>query len=187
MKILSENDFYNQVTKYANSNVSYWMRKRAKQRWLYYSEVVNIVKNLDFKTSLEAGTMGIKVIDTSDEIDFNTESKYQCFSPAYNHNLKTFPWPIENERYDLFIATRVFQHLMPFQKQCFKEAARISKNIILVIPILNENDEKKKIFSNQEIIDWNDGVLPTSITSSKYDDSKIIFWNNLTLSKGLKK
>lgn len=184
MNILTKEKFFNQIENYANSDVLYWKRNlnRAKKRWAYYEPTIQICKNLNPKTVLEAGTMGIKIFEESEVIDYKYTSKYEPIDCTYLHNMKEFPWPID-KTYDLFIATRVFQHLLHKQKECFQEAKRISRNILLAIPIKKETNIPKKIISMDEVIDWNNGIKPTKIIAVPYDNTKVVFWNEETLHK----
>jgi hypothetical protein len=99
-------------------------------RWAYHKITVEILKKYKAKKILELGTMGIKVHSNSDEMDFNVGWRIE--KPKYMHDARITPWPITDKKYDFLVALRVFHHLTPFQSNCFQEARRIARNIIIV-------------------------------------------------------
>jgi predicted Ser/Thr protein kinase len=56
------------------------------------------------------------------------------YVPTYNHDLRIIPWPIKDKQYNIFIALRVFHHMIDKAEECFNEMCRISDFIILVLP-----------------------------------------------------
>lgn len=107
-------------------------------RWKYHLKTIDIIKSLDIisnpKEVLEAGTMGIQIIQDSDTIDYKEKWNIKEMNNTYTHNLLNIPWPIRDNQYKIFIALRVFHHLQPKIKECIQEAQRISKYVILTIP-----------------------------------------------------
>lgn len=143
--------------------------KYAESRWSYHQAAIDIIRNLNIKHHykvLEMGTMGVSLVKNSHTIDYDQKWNYKNFSSTYLHDARNIPWPITTGQYDCFIALRVWQHLYPFQKECFLEAKRISKNIILVIPESYSVDDFKdtsKGIPRQVVYDFNDGI-PSKIS-----------------------
>lgn len=117
----------------------------AKIRWSYHKAALDILTHHPAKKILEAGTMGMNLWDHSDTIDLNLEDRTWplYYKPTYNHDLRITPWPIEDNKYDVFIALRVFHHMLDKAEECFKEMCRISEFIILVLPEYAANIYKK--------------------------------------------
>lgn len=103
-------------------------------RWPYFKEVINILKKEQFNSVLELGPGRERktIVHDSDIMDFNFKS-----SPfiKYNWDATKIPWPIEDSKYDLFIALQVWEHLGNKQKEAFREVIRISKMAVLSFPL----------------------------------------------------
>lgn len=149
-------------------------------RWEYHKVAVEICKEYSAQKILELGTMGIKIFEGSDEMDFDVEAGWRIEKPTYLHDAKLTPWPIENKSYDFFVALRVFHHLTPFQGICFQEARRIARNIVIVTP---ENYQvthlNSKGIKQSEVVDWNMGKEPTRIIDTKH--GILYFWDEKAL------
>lgn len=151
-------------------------------RWYYHSQALELLKCLDIvspKNVLEMGTVGMQLVENSHTIDFDEHWDFPGKNPTYNHNAKVTPWPIEDKKYDIFIALRVFQHLQPKQKEAFLETKRIAKHVILCIPIeSNDNISSTKPLgiTLEQLIEWNNGVLPNKVVETR-DWGNIYYWN----------
>ncbi len=152
---------YENYKKVADQNMgNHW--KDYEKRWVYHSRVVDEVKNMGNIISspnkvLELGTMGNSIVVGSDTMDNFTNRWTVNIPPTYMWDAKQIPWPIKDKQYKLFIALRVFQHLVPIQKECFQEAIRVSENIILVLP---ENYNNAPAITLDLLKDWGNGLLP---------------------------
>ena len=102
-----------------------------KSRWEYLKEVIDIITKESFNSVLELGAYKQPVVHGSDIMDVNSELP----NLTYIHNATKIPWPVENSKYDLFIALQVWEHLKDKQKEAFKEVIRISKMAILSFPL----------------------------------------------------
>jgi hypothetical protein len=150
--------------------------KSWKFRWTYFEESVRIIKTYleigNENEVLEAGTMGVSVIKNCDTIDYDKKWNYAGKNPTFLHDLRNIPWPISYKRYKLFIALRVWQHLGDKQELCFKEAKRISDNLLIVVPHTYKNNYGITL---EQLVAWNDGVPPTyykNVSGSNF----IYFW-----------
>lgn len=147
----------------------HWKPHLVGARWDYHLRTINLIKALDLPDAskiLEMGTMGVKCVKNSRTIDFAEKWDFPGKEPDYLHDARQIPWPIADKEYDLFVALRVFQHLTPKQQQCFDEAVRISKKIILVvdeeynIPAFPES----KGISYSDFVKYLNGVHPNIFT-----------------------
>lgn len=144
---------------------AHWTPETIDQRWEYHSRVIELIKMLGIDspgTVLEMGTMGISCVKDSDTLDYVERWNFPGKKPTYVHDARNIPWPINSKQYELFIALRVFQHLTPYQKECTKEAMRIAKKIIIVVPEKYSNKElpHSKGITYSDFRDFTDGVHP---------------------------
>lgn len=143
--------------------VGYW--KDARDRYTYYSRIGDIITSVSPNGGrvLELGTMGVPVVQDADLMDYDRHlSYYQNGKPDYVLDVRNIPWPIESKSYDWFIASRVFHHLWPVQRECFEEARRISKNTVLVVPEKLPADGGVVILP-EDFRSWNEGRRPDMI------------------------
>lgn len=154
----------------------YWNPGFAKKKWGYHQRAIDLIQKLnltDARRVLEMGTMGIQVVQHSDTLDFADEYPFEGKNPTYVHDGKVLPWPISDDRYELFIALRVFQHLAPVQQECFLEARRISRYQLLVVPYEYHHPQKGIIYD--EFVEWLDGVHPNHFEISS--QGALYFWD----------
>ncbi len=149
-------------------------------RWDYHKKAIEILKTIDINSPsevLEMGTMGINLVKGSHVIDYDKNWVYENKQATYWHDARIFPWPIKDKQYKVFVALRVFQHLVPKQKEAFIEAKRISEHIIICVDEkynVKEHPESQGISLNQ-FIEWNNGIYPTKVIPSKM--GTIYYWN----------
>ena len=126
MKYLTHDRYVELARQYKSIN---W--DRANQRWPYHKYVIDLLIPMNPKTILEAGSMGIKLCEQSETIDYSESGWEAFYTPTYNHDLKELPWPVN--RYDIFVALRVFHHLTDKPREYLDEMKRISKYTILAL------------------------------------------------------
>lgn len=171
MKLMTEATFMAKAQNWLESNpldkngnvVGYW--KDAKDRWTYFSRISEILQKSspDGGLVLELGSMGLPVVEDSHLMDYDRHlSYYEAGKPDYIMDVRNLPWPIESKSYDWFIALRVFHHLWPVQRECFEEARRIAKNIVLVVPEKLPPDGGVVILP-EDFREWNNDVRPDII------------------------
>lgn len=170
MKFLTHDEYFSTVKKFnENPNEGHWTTA-TNNRWDYFGRVVNLVKALDLTDSskiLEMGTMGITCVKDIHTIDYAEKWDFEGKRPTYLHDARQTPWPIENKDYDLFIALRVYQHLAPVQKECIREAMRISKKVIIVVPESYSNlpfHPDSRGLTYADFVRYLDGIHPNLYT-----------------------
>lgn len=157
-------------------------------RWNYHAAAVEIARRLnpDYpRQVLEMGTMGVSIVKGSDTIDYAEKWNFRKFRPTFQHDARQFPWPVANKAYDLFIALRVFHHLTPLQAECFAEARRIARNVIIVAPEVYSVDSLKDTsrgIPRDEVTAWNNGVPPTETVEFKSWIGNLYFWDETALA-----
>ena len=150
-------------------------------RWPYHAVVLAILQAVGAKRILEIGTMGIKLSSESDDMDYSVLPVWAVSCPKYKHDARVSPWPIRSKTYDFCVALRVFHHLTPSQKLSFKEAKRVSRNVIIVVPDHYPSTKLGSVgITYEDVLDWNDGIPPTF----KIDTSKetTYFWREIDFS-----
>jgi hypothetical protein len=136
------------------------------RRWPYHQAAIERVKALHPSAPsdvLEMGTMGASIITNSHTIDYADRWLFKGLAPTYPHDARVVPWPIDNGRYEIFVALRVWQHLVPMQRQAFLEARRIAKSLVMIVPEdypSSIGDHPAAGVSVAEFTEWNDGVGP---------------------------
>ena len=134
-------------------------------RWDYFSKVIEIVKELNVKTVLELGAYKQTLVKDCDVMDKNPN--YQ--NVTYHWNATKTPFPIEDKKYDLFIALQVWEHLYENnkevtggrQKESFAEVMRISRYAILSFPYKwNVPNNVHDAIDEAVINEWTLGVKP---------------------------
>jgi len=142
MKYLTKNRFLKKVEALKVSNPEHWGNINkvpgqpvATERWSYHQKAISLLKLIEPKTVLEAGSMGIFLTKSSDSIDLDIPDWgwRLTYEPTYNYDLTQIPWkPIKDKQYDVFVALRVFHH-MKDEAKYLKEMERISNHIILAL------------------------------------------------------
>lgn len=130
----------------------------------YLNAVIDILSKIKFSSALELGPYHqpiIKSAHTMDRADFGTP-------PTYIHNACKFPWPIENNKYDLFMALQVWEHLEGNQQKAFMEVMRISRKALLSFPYKwHCPGNCHHNITEQTISDWTLGTPPLRIAMVK--------------------
>jgi len=177
MTFLTKEKFDEHVNEFQKRfpKVQHW----TENRWIYHEMAVNILKENMKKGDkiLEIGPAGVKLVEGSDVLDYAVpKANWPIQNPTYIHDAKKIPWPISDCQYDFVVALRVFQHLAPVQKEAFQETARISKNVLIVVPsqyvttpIGSQGIDKSAFLT------WNNGREPTKYISTGHGD--VYFWN----------
>ena len=174
---LSKNEYIERVM---DLEGGHWTKETIDTRWDYHNRVVEIIKATGIDDSnkvLEMGTMGVSCVKGSDTIDYAERWDFEGKNPTYIHDARLTPWPIENKKYDIFVALRVFQHLVPSQPQAVKESFRIAKKIVLVIPEKYENpiipDSKGLTYKN--FVDILGGIHPNIYFPTAFGN--LFYWD----------
>ncbi len=109
-------------------------------RWnIYYVEMIEELKKMEnIGSVLEIGPYKAPFIegcDVIDKVDLSKDFPIHV-NKVLVHDCRFVPYPIEDKKYDLVIASQVLEHLGFYgeQQKIFKEIARISKRAIIGLP-----------------------------------------------------
>lgn len=131
---LTKDEYLEITNKYEGGH---WTPETIENRWDYHCRTIELIKSLNIQNSnevLEMGTMGVSCVKGSDTIDYSERWDFPGKKPTYIHDARSLPWPVKDKQYEVFVALRVFQHLIPCQKECTLEAMRIAKKVIIIVP-----------------------------------------------------
>jgi len=126
-------------------------------RWKYFKKVIGIINRESFKCVLELGPYKQPIVHGSDIMDIRADFT----NLTYEHDATNIPWPIEDKKYDLFIALQVWEHLENKKQDAFNEVMRISKMAILSFP-LNWNcpGDCHHGITKKDIAEWTLNTVP---------------------------
>ena len=165
----------------------HWSSQPLDKRWDYHQKAIDILKTLAIETPadvLEMGTMGVQLVKGSDTLDYAERWNFAGKAPTYLHDGRSIPWPIPAKRYRAFIALRVFQYLIPRQKEAFEEAKRIADNVILVVPrdkaYTPKGLERAVGITREQFTAWNHGRPPTLCLETKLGN--LYYWDRNSTS-----
>jgi hypothetical protein len=161
--------------------------KASAVRWEYHKSAIDFVRLCKPTTAsdvLELRAKGVPIVKGSDTLD--PTGKWAPSGPGavHLHEPRNLPWPVADKRYTVLIALRVFQHLWPSQRECFLEARRVARNIVMVAPdqypAPPQHDTSAGV-TEAQLTEWNGGVPPTVSASLPGWIGKIYFWNEEAL------
>jgi hypothetical protein len=159
-KFLDYESFKEKVT---SLNDDYW-NKSYNGRWTYIEPVIEELKLISPNTVLELGSYKISLMNFSDNmgLDIKYFDQDNIKNNNYIFDAKKTPWPIEDKKYDVFVALQVLEHLSPKQPQVFDEIKRISKKCILTVPYLwdSPNDFVHHNITDETINFWTNKETP---------------------------
>lgn len=178
---LDKEEYYEKI-KYINQSTEggHWTPGSIERRWDYHSKVVSLIKDIKISSPdeiLEIGTMGVKCVHESTTLDFTEKWDFPGKKPDIVHDLRILPWPVKEKQFELLVALRVFQHLAPSQRECFLEATRIAKKIILVVPGEYKNTQipDSKGMAYQDFVNYLDGIHPNIYAKTAMGD--LYYWD----------
>jgi len=139
-----------------------------EKRWSYHRRAVEVVQSLGLRSAgevLEMGTMGASLVIGSDTLDYGVNWPKGPQQATYFHDARIIPWPIESKKYECFVALRVFQHLVPKQQECFAEAKRVARNVVILVPGQYKTDAMKAHetgpVTTDQFLAWNNRIAPS--------------------------
>ena len=163
--------------------------KNAQARWEYYKSAIDFVrlcKPASGSDVLEIGAQGVPIVKGSDTLD--PTGKWagvgEGAGQVFHQDPKQLPWPAAEKRYEVVVALRVFQHLWPRQRECFLEARRVGRNLVMIVPEqydLPAAGGASTGVTEEQLTDWNDGVPPSVSVRLPGWVGKIYFWNHEAL------
>lgn len=149
-----------------HNDSKHWKTQPLENRWEYHEKSIEILSKLKINNPneiLEIGTVGIQLLPESESMDIEGYWNYEGKNPTYLHDARKFPWPPQ-KKYKAIVALRVFQYLAPYQEIAFKEARRLSDNLIIVVPKNREyvpkGMEDTKGITYDEFLTWNNQTPP---------------------------
>lgn len=153
----------------------HWTQEMMAARWDYHRQAAELVQELNPAAPsrvLEIGTMGVQVVRGSDTLDYGERWDFPGKEPTFLHDARTTPWPMNDKSYDIVLALRVFQHLVPVQRECLVECLRVGRHVILVVPRAYVNpilpDAKGVTF--HEFCEFIDGAYPKRFVETAFGD-----------------
>jgi hypothetical protein len=130
-------------------------------RWNYLTRVIKLVEEESPEKVLELGPRSLPVVKGSDTMDFQSHGQ----KLTYMHDAKTIPWPVEDKKYDMFIALQVWEHLDGRQKEAFREVMRTSRTAILSFPYKRHfPGDCHHGIDEEKIEEWTIGSVPEKVT-----------------------
>lgn len=164
--------------------------KNAAARWEYYKSAIDFVRLCRpayASDVLELGAQGVPIVKGSDTLDPTGKWAPPGPGQVHVHELRSLPWPVADKRYAVLVALRVFQHLWPSQRECFLEARRVARNLVMVVPEQYEAAGAPGTaagITEAQFVEWNDGVAPTVSVRLPGWVGRIYFWNEEALRAG---
>jgi len=101
-------------------------------RWHYHQAAIDWLKQLEPESVLEVGSLGIRLTDRSETLDFNQRWKLDKPDIDYVHDMRDVPWPVG--RYDVVVGLRSFHYCGDKLRAVFDEASRVGSTVILALP-----------------------------------------------------
>lgn len=151
------------IKKVEKVNEIYWNKTYTK-RWNYISKVIEELKNINIKTSLEIGAYKINLINISDNMDLNMKNIDidNINNKIYIQDATKLPYDISNKYYDVVIALQVFEHLKDKQSEVFNEIIRISNAAVLSFPYKwsDINDKTHYNLDDEIFKKWTNNIEP---------------------------
>ncbi len=161
--------------------------KAFSMRWEYHKSAIDFVRLCKPTTAsdvLELCAKGVPVVKGSDTLDPTGKWAATASGAIHLHEPLKLPWPVADKRYTVLVALRVFQHLWPGQQECFLEARRVARNIVMVVPdqywAPHQHDTSAGV-TEAQLTEWNGGVPPTVSAILPGWIGRIYFWNEEAL------
>lgn len=143
-----------------------WYRPRTRYISVACDEAASLVRRHDLRTALELGPHHRPVVVGADVMERVVRSDLQAEGQVILHDARDTPWPIEDKRYDLFVALQVFEHLGASQPAAFREVCRVARNAIISLPIDWVMDDPRNChhrISQERALGWFSPVRPTRV------------------------
>jgi hypothetical protein len=139
-------------------------------RWGYLSlacqEADRLIDTHGLTSALELGAHLRSIIVGADIMDRRLPVELEAEGRLIVHDATKVPWPIEDNRYDLFVALQVFEHLGNRQVEAFSEVRRVARHAIISLPIDWVMDDPANChhqISHERALEWFHPTLPTRV------------------------
>lgn len=102
-----------------------------RNRWPYLSIAARWAAASGARSVLELGAYWLPIVADADTMD---RPSHPGPRPTVLHDAAVIPWPVDDGKYDLFIALQVWEHLGTAQAEAFREVLRVARHAILSFP-----------------------------------------------------
>jgi len=126
----------------------------------------DLIERFGITTALELGPNVRPLISGADVMDRVARPGLDASGQVLLHDATATPWPIPGERYDLFVALQVFEHLGSSQRAAFAEGRRIARHAIISLPIEWEMDDPRNPhhgIAHERVLSWFAPIEPTRV------------------------
>jgi hypothetical protein len=126
----------------------------------------DLIVRHDLTTALELGPNVRPLICGADVMDRIVRPGLEASGNVLLHDATATPWPIPGDRYDLFVALQVFEHLGAAQAAAFAEVRRIARHAIISLPIGWEMDDPGNPhhgISHEHVLSWFAPIAPSRV------------------------
>ena len=126
----------------------------------------DLIERFDLRTALELGPNIRPLISGADVMDRVARPGLVASGQVMVHDATATPWPMPAERYDLFVALQVFEHLGSSQSAAFAEVRRIARHAIISLPIEWEMEDPTNPhhgITHERVLSWFAPTEPTRV------------------------
>lgn len=141
-------------------------------RWSYVSvaceQAARLIDTYGLHTALELGPHLRSMIVGADVMDRYSPPQLEAEGRIIVHDARQAPWPIDDKRYDLFVALQVFEHLRDRQNAAFREACRVARHAIISLPIdwvMDDPTDCHHQISHEQALEWFQPAVPTLVVT----------------------
>jgi hypothetical protein len=130
--------------------------------WLAYE----LIGRYGLETALELGPNHRPLISGADLMDRVARPGLEALGPLVLHDATCAPWPVSSDRFDLFVALQVFEHLGSSQRAAFAEVRRVARHAIISLPIDWQMDDPRNPhhgISHELALSWFEPTVPTRV------------------------
>jgi SAM-dependent methyltransferase len=152
-------------------------------RWGYISlacrEAGDLIDTHGLTSALELGPHLRSIIVGADVMDRRLPAELEAEGQALVHDATKVPWPIEDKRFDLFVALQVFEHLGDRQVEAFAEVRRVARHAIISLPIdwvMDDPTNCHHQITNERALGWFHPTLPTRVVRHETERRKRLIY-----------
>jgi hypothetical protein len=106
------------------------------------------------------------LISGADVMDRVARPGLEASGSVLLHDATATPWPVDGNRYDLFVGLQVFEHLGAAQAAAFREVRRIARHAIISLPIDWQMEDLRNPhhgISHDRVLSWFAPTAPTRV------------------------
>ena len=126
----------------------------------------DLIERHGLRSALELGPNLRPLIVGADLMDRVERPGLEAGGRLLVHDATRTPWPIGGNRYDLFVALQVFEHLGTAQPAAFAEVRRVARHAIISLPIEWEMDDPRNPhhgITHERVLSWFAPTEPTRV------------------------